>query len=196
MIESLLLNFSEVHRVVAYFIIFIGMIIEGEMILVLAGILIKNGNLDFFDTLIISFIGMTVNDIIWWFIGIKLFKTGKKKFLFFNLEKTNGLLKLNNGRNDAYIFISKFTWAFNKIVLLRSGYLKTPFKTLMSYSMPATAVWIMTFISLGFFFAHKMEILKRDVKTVLLSITILFLFIMIFEGALQRILKKARDVKI
>lgn len=188
--ESLLINLSDAHRILAYAVIFIGMFFEGEIILVLAGILIKNGSLDFLDTFVIAFVAAVFHDIGWWFLGKTIYAMGKKKILFINLEKTSNLLQGRNKRNGIYIFASKFAWALNRLVLMSSGYLKMPLKTLISYSVPAIAVWVIVFVSIGYFFANQTSILKKDVKTALVFISILFLVIILFENIFRKILRR------
>ena len=62
--QSFLINFSETHRILAYLIIFIGVLIEGEIILILAGVLSRNGYLDFFNVIIFAFVAAVIHDLI------------------------------------------------------------------------------------------------------------------------------------
>jgi membrane protein DedA with SNARE-associated domain len=187
MIESLLINFSEIHRAFAYLAMFLGMFIEGELILILAGILIRGGHLDFFDTLFIAFVAVVLHDIVYWLIGKKLAERGKQKFLFFNLERISPILEKIKNNNELYIFVSKFAWNLNRFVLIASGYIGTPFKKFIRYSLPAGFIWAITFISLGFIFAQKTEILKKDLKTVAVSLTIFLLAVIVLENLFQKI---------
>ena len=187
MIESLLINFSEIHRVFVYLAIFLGMFIEGELILILAGILIRGGHLDFFDTLFIAFGAVIIHDIVYWLIGKKLAERERQKLLFFNLEKIKPFLEKIQKNNELYIFVSKFAWNLNRFVLIASGYVKTPLKKFIRYSLPAGFIWTTTFISLGFVFAQKTEILKKDLKTVAVLLTIFLLAIIVLENLFQKI---------
>ncbi|MEK7555386.1 MAG: hypothetical protein AAB516_01030 [Patescibacteria group bacterium] len=197
--QSFLMDFSETHRILAYLIIFIGILIEGEIVLVLAGVLSRNGYLDFFDIIFFSFIAAVIHDLIYWGIGRKIAArfggnaAPKGKFLFFKLEKIIGFLESLKRGNGLYIFISKFVWNLNRVVLVASGYMKTPFKKLLSYSVPASLIWSITFVSLGYIFAHKTNILHQDIKTAAIFISVFILVIIVFEDALRRTLKK--DIK-
>lgn len=57
MVENFLMNFSEVHRILTYVAIFLGMFIEGELILIFAGILVRSGTIDFLDSVFIALAG-------------------------------------------------------------------------------------------------------------------------------------------
>jgi membrane protein DedA with SNARE-associated domain len=171
----------------AYGIIFLGMFIEGELILILAGILIRGGHLDFLDTIFIAFGAVVIHDIAYWLIGKKLAERGGQKFLFFNLEKIKPFLEKIRNNNELYVFVSKFAWNLNRFVLIASGYIGTPFKKIIRYSLPAGFIWTITFISLGFIFAQKTEILKKDLKTVAVSLTIFLLAVIVLENLFQKI---------
>lgn len=188
--ETFLINFSETHRFLAHLALFFGMFVEGEFLLILAGVLVRSGNLDFFDVLFVSYLGAFSHDVLWWFAGKKFSDAGRKKFLFINIAKYDFLSDKIRERNGFYIFISKFAWAFNKLFLFLSGRLKVPFKTLVKYSIPAVFIWTTGFLSFGYFFAHQTDVLKKDVKTALISISVFFFVIFFLEYMFRRALKK------
>lgn len=184
--ESLLTNFSETHRILSYLIIFFGIFIEGEVILLLAGVLSHKGFLDISDVIIIASSAVVLHDLLYWSIGRKLLKTNKKRILFVNLEKLRGFLEKLRVGDGLYIFISKFAWSLNRIVLISSGYLKTPVRELLRYSIPAAFVWSITLISLGHVFAFKTGLLKKDIKTAAVLLTIFIVGIILLESLLKK----------
>ena len=192
MIESFLMNLSEVHRLLTYFAIFLGMFIEGELILILAGVLVKAGTITFYKALMVSFGGVVLHDVIWWFVGTRLFKTEKKKFLFLNVEKIKGVLEKVGQKNGFYIFISKFAWSFNRLFLISSGYFKMSFSRLAKYSVSAAFIWSFVYISLGYFFADQTALLKKDVKLFSVLIGALLIGIIAIETGLRFLLKRKR----
>lgn len=194
MVESFLMNFSEVHRMLTYVAIFFGMFIEGEIILILAGILVRAGNIEFFDTFLVAFIAVILHDIFYWFIGVRLSKTTKTKFLFFNLEKIKSFLNKIQKLDYYHVFISKFGFSINRFVLIASGYLKMPFKKLISNSIPADFIWTILFISLGFMFAEGTAILKKDLKIFAILITIFLVAVIFIEKWIQRVIKKQSHI--
>lgn len=185
--ESLLTNFSEIHRVLAYLLIFFGMFIEGEVVLIVAGVLIRAGNIDFFDTLVVAFFGTIAHDIAYWQIGRWFFASQKDKFFFINVGKLGPFLtKLH--KSDTYIFTSKFTWAFNRLILIASGYRNTSLRDLLKFAVPAAAIWSITLVSLGYIFAHKTDIIKKDIFTIIISITVFVAALYLLENVFQRTL--------
>jgi membrane protein DedA with SNARE-associated domain len=188
--ESLLLNFSETHRILSYIIISLGVLVEGEIVLLLAGVLSHRGYLDIFDAIFIAFLAAIVHDLIYWLIGKKLAESNKKKVLFIDLEKIKGFLEKSGNGNGLYIFISKFAWNFNRIALIASGFIKTPLKELLKYSLPACLVWAITFVSLGYVFAFETDIFKKDIKTAGILISGFIIFVVILENLLRRQIKR------
>jgi len=190
--ESLLTNFSETHRILSYLIIFFGMFVEGEVILLLAGVLSHRGYLDVFDVMMIASIGAILHDVLYWSIGIKFSRASKGKFLFINLEKTKEFLEKVNFNNGLYIFISKFSWNLNRLALITSGYLKTPIKSLLRYSVPAGIIWSITFTSLGYVFAFETSLLRKDIATAGIFLAIFIVAVIILEVFLKKLLIKRK----
>lgn len=191
MVEQFLLNFSETHRIIAYALIFIGLFIEGEVVLILAGILVKNGNITFITTFGIAFIATIIHDIFFYQIGTKLAKTGRKKFLFFNLEKIKSFLDGIHKIDYYHIFISKFGFSTNRFVLIAAGYMnKMSLEKLVKYSIPADFLWSLIFISLGVLFAEGTSILKKDLKIFAISVTIFLVAIIVIKKLIQKAIKK------
>lgn len=185
--EDFLLNFSEIHRLLTYLLIFGGIFIEGEVVLIVSGVLIRAGNIDYFNTIVIAFIGTIAHDLLYWQIGRWFFRSKKERFLFLNGGRLGPFLaKLH--KNNSYIFTSKFTWAINRLILIASGYENMPVRKLLGYVIPAAGVWVVTLVSIGYIFADKTDIIKKDVFTIILSITGVVILLYVLERVFQRTL--------
>lgn len=190
--ESLLVNFSETDRIIAYSIIFlIVFLIEGGLTLPLAGALSRNHFLDIYDLLFIGLVAAVMHDILYWSVGIKLAETHQKKLLFINIDKISGLLGRLKKRYGVYIFLSKFAWGLNKPVLAATGFLRVPFKELIRYSAPTCFIWVISITLLGYAFASKTNLLIKDLKTAALLISGLMIVMVVLENILRRIIKEA-----
>lgn len=185
--EDFLLNFSEIHRLLTYLLIFGGLFIEGEVVLIVSGVLIRAGNIDYFDTIIIAFIGTVAHDILYWQIGRWFFASKRERFFFLNVRRLGPFLtKLH--KNNSYLFTSKFTWAINRLILIASGYENMPLRKLLGYVVPAAGIWVMTLVSIGYIFADKTDIIKKDIFTIILSITGIVIMLYALERVFQRTL--------
>ncbi|MFA6534282.1 MAG: VTT domain-containing protein [Patescibacteria group bacterium] len=184
-LADLLINFSEAHRLLTYLVVFLMLFIEGEGILLLAGILIKAHQLDFFDTLLIAAFGTVCHDLLYWSIGRHFGRLKIGKFLFWHWDKAPESFDRNR---SLYIFISKFTWGFNRLTLIIAGYFHTTLRQLLRASFTAAIIWPAVMVSLGYVFAEKTHLLKQDLRTVALLLTAFFLVIFIFKKVLRRTL--------
>lgn len=175
--ELFLTNFSEAHRVLVYLLIFLLMLAEGEVVLMLAGILSRNGYLDFSAVLAAAFMGSIAHDFLYWRVG-RRFKETKGKFLGINAEKAGYFLDKFKSNEGWRLFVSKFAWGFTRVFLMGNGYGGTPIKRILKYTAPAGLIWVSALTSLGYVFAYKIDILKRDFTTglILLSLFIAFIF--------------------
>lgn len=190
MIEHLLTNFSEIGRYATYAIIFAGMFIEGETFLILAGILVRGRAVDYVDTIMIAFIAVIIHDIAYWYIGKRLSRTNRERFWFINVKKMEKFFAKLKKREGIYIFASKFAWGMNRFTLLSSGYCKTPLKKLLTYSIPAAFIWTTTFVSVGYMFADRVHLLKKDVKTFALGTALFLIVVLTIEYFVSKSIKK------
>lgn len=193
-LETLLINFSETHRLLSYLIIVLAVLIEGEVVLLLAGVLSRNGYLDIFDVMVIAFAAAIIHDIVYWLIGKRFSKITKKRFLFINFDKIQAFLEKTEVYNGFYIFISKFAWNFNRLVLIASGYLKIPIKRVLYYSVPACFIWTVTFVSLGYIFAYKTNILHKNFETAAIFLTIFIAAVVFLENIFRKMLKRKQKM--
>lgn len=188
--EALLLQFNGFGLIATYAIVFFGMFIEGETFLILAGILVRGQVIDFLNTILVAFCAVILHDIGYWVIGMKLRELNKTQFLGINVEKMEKIFKKMNKREGLYIFVSKFAWGMNRFVLLSAGYFRTPFKKLIMYTVPAAFVWSTTFVSLGYMFADRAELWKKDIKTMAILTGIFFIGMICVEYLIGRSIKE------
>ena len=119
------ISFVEAHRFIGYAILFVGMLLEGETILIGAGILVHLKAFDPFDTLVIAFSGVIIGDFLWYYLGMFLYnKYSEKKMVIY--AKKNILRFLPNFEQKPFwsIFASKFIYGLNHSALVFSGFLK------------------------------------------------------------------------
>lgn len=192
-LELLLTNFSETHRVLAYLILFFITILEGEIVLLLAGILSYKGYLNISNVITIAFAAAILHDLFYWSIGRRFSKTNRKKIFFIDLEKIRGALEKLKDRNGLYIFISKFAWSLNRLILITSGFTKIPVKEFLRYSVPACFVWTVTLVSIGYVFASETNVLRQDIKTALVLFAIFLTAVILFENLIRRTIKRIME---
>lgn len=186
MIGHLITHFAETHRMLLYLILFFGMFIEGEMMLIFAGVLVRSRNIHYFDTIAIAFAAVLLHDVGYWYIGKRLAMMKREKFLGIDLKKAEKFFTKLKEREGLYIFTSKFAWGLNRFVLISSGYFQTKLKKLVKYSTGAAIIWTTTLVSLGYIFAEQTAILKKDIRIVAIGFAALFLVVFYVEHLLKK----------
>jgi len=185
--DRTILQFADAHHILLYVLLFLGMFVEGEMMLILAGVLVKHKCIHFFDTIMIAFVAVMLHDIGYWLIGKGLAKIKREKVLGVNLKKVVKLFAQVKEREGLYIFTSKFAWGINRFVLISSGYFQTRLKTLVKYSSATALIWTTTLVSLGYMFAEQTAILKKDVRIIVIGFAALFILIFCVEYFVKKV---------
>lgn len=188
---AIALNFIGEHRYLGYLVLFLGMIVEGEVILMTAGILANLGALSLEDVFIVSFLGVLANDVIWYHIGVYLKNNHGHQSLLLRAERKVKSLLPGIEKNPAYaIFISKFIAGINHPTLVILGFLKINFKYFMKLQFFASLVWTLVFISLGFAFGHTAISLSRKVDVFIIYAIALMAAAMLLERGIRYVINK------
>lgn len=182
--------FAEQHPLLVYLVAFLGVLLEGDISLLIFGALSKEGLMDFPLLVLVSFTAAFIHDLIFWRFGWKIASLEKKKYLFFNLEKPVEFLRNMRLSIGVYIFVSKFAWNFNRVVLISTGCLKFPLKKLMKYTLPADLLWAIFVSSLGYIFADKTQIFRQTLGTAAILSLALVVAFALFEIYLKKIFQK------
>jgi len=176
----MILHYLTDHQALGYIIIFIGMMIEGDILLFTAGFLTHQGYFDIGIMLLLVFSGVIIGDNIWYVFGELMAEKksflGAKKFIG-NL--TNHFDEHLKNRPVRTIFISKFAYGFYRPVLLKAGASKLSFKRFIEADLAATFLWVFLIGGLGYLSSASFLAIKRYLKytelTLLLSIVIFIL---------------------
>lgn len=188
---AIALNFIEEHRYLGYLVLFLGMIVEGEVLLMTAGILANLNALNLESVFVAAFLGVLANDIIWYHIGAYLKNNHGHRSLLQRAERKVKKLLPSAEKNPAYaIFISKFIAGLNHPTLIVLGFLKTNFKYFMKLQFFASLAWTLIFISLGFAFGHTAISVSRQVHVFVIFAVALMAAAILFERGIRYIINK------
>jgi membrane protein DedA with SNARE-associated domain len=189
MIDQLSLFIREYQSLV-YLIVFVAIVVEGDISLLLFGALSKEHVLKYFWVLPVAIIASVFHDFIFWKIGKRISRMGKKKYLFIDFEKMDCFLEKIQPSIGVYIILSKFAWNFNRIVIVSSGFIKTPFKKFIKFSGISAVLWAISFLSIGFVFADQTDIFRQNMLAAALLVSAVLVAMALFEIYLKKILRK------
>lgn len=182
-----------------YLAVFLGSLIEGDALLLVASFLAYLGKLDLSIVMFMAFLGTWFSDIIWFLLG----RYGSKSFL----ERWSFLNTLSNrsvdivGRRPRLMALSlRFMYGLRIVIPFCLGKTTMSTRNFLFYNAIGVAVWVGIFSALGYFFATIAESVfgrMRHLEIILplIIVTTLLLFIYashIFEYALKIYPKRDR----
>ncbi len=173
----MILHYLSEYRMIGYLILFIGMMIEGDILLFTAGFLTYHGYFDIGIVLIIIFSGVIIGDNLWYVLG-EVIKCESFIARFINrlTDPFNEHLKSKTART---IFISKFAYGLYRPILIKAGLLRLPFKQFIEGDLAASIIWIFLIGGLGYLSSASFLLIRHYLRyteiTLLLAIAIFIL---------------------
>jgi membrane protein DedA with SNARE-associated domain len=188
---NLIRHFVELHAAYAYLLIILGVIIEGEIVVILAGIFADLGSLNFIVALIVVIIGGVIKSILGYSIGLYLRREhSERKFMKQAEYRVHYFLPRFAERPFWSIFISRFLiLGLYWFALLYAGYKKIELKMFIKAEAASLAIWSVTMLSLGFFFSFAALAISRDIRNFLLIILGCFIAFFIVEKIIAFIIE-------
>ena len=169
----------------AYCLIFLLVIIEGEVVAISTGILILLGALNFWICLVLIFCGGLIKTLLGYSLGVFLYKKFNHNQFFKYIEKkVFRVLPHFNQKPFRSIFFSKFIFGLNHLVLVFSGYQKVNFKTYLKAESLSTIIWTVLMLSLGYFFSYTALHVSHEIWKFSLIIILLIIAFFILDKLL------------
>lgn len=179
---NLLIRLVEHHQILAYGIIYFGLIFEGEFFLISTGILVHLGALNFWFSLFFILLGGLSKTFIGYALGEFLFKKfNYHKFFKYIQKRVYNILPKFKTKPFWSIFISKFIIGANNIVIIFSGYEKIDYKKFLKAEISATVIWAPFLLSLGYFFSYTALHVSREIWKFLIVVLILYIIFVLFD---------------
>jgi membrane-associated protein len=196
---KILTHLVQHHQILAYGLIFIGLVFEGEFVLISTGILAHLGALNFWFALGFIYAGGICKTFLGYYLGrlihSKLHNTKILKYF----EKRVFTVMPNFKKKPFWsIFISKFIMGINHIVIIFSGYQKIKLKKYLKAEGLSTLIWAPLLLSLGFFFSYTALNVSKEIwrfSLIILILVLAFIIIDKFIGWLYLIFQEFYDKK-
>lgn len=170
------------NQVLAYLLIFLGLIFEGEIIVVTTGVLSYLGALDFWLSLSFILAGGMVKTFGGYYLGRILYKKYNEHNFFRYLERRVFFFMPRFKQKPFWsIFISKFIMGINYLIIIFSGYNKINFKIYLKAEILSTIIWAPLLLSLGFFFSQTALSYSREINRFSLAVFFLLVIFLLFD---------------
>ena len=189
-VANILNNIVENHQIFAYVVIFLGLIFEGEIILISAGILAHLGALDFGITLFFVLFGGLVKTLLFYRLGEFIHKKwNHTKLMKYIEERVFNFMPHFDKKPFWSIFISKFIMGVNYLVIIFSGYKKIDYKTYLKAEFFSTIIWAPLLLTIGYFFSYTALNISKEISRFFLIIIILIIGFVLFDKLLAFVYK-------
>lgn len=174
-----LISLVEHHQTLTYVIIFLGLIFEGEVIVISTGVLSHLGAINLGVAIGVILGGALIKIFGGYYLGGLLSKKySYHKFFQYVEKKVSTLMPHFNQKPFWSIFLSKFIMGTNYIVIIFSGYQKINIKTFIKAEFISTTIWIALMLSIGYFFSYTALHVSHEVwrfTLIILLLVVLFL---------------------
>ncbi|MES3031836.1 MAG: VTT domain-containing protein [Patescibacteria group bacterium] len=173
---NLLSSLIEHHQVLAYAVIFLGLIFEGECVVISAGILAHLGALNLWFALLFILCGAVAKTFLGYALGEFLYKKyNHHKFFRYIQKRVYSVLPRFKLKPFWSIFVSKFIMGVNYVVVIFSGYEKVDYRKFLKAEIISTLIWAPLLLSLGYYFSYTALHVSRDIWKFLAVVLVLFI---------------------
>ncbi len=179
---NILTRLVENHQVLAYMVIFLGLIFEGEVVVISTGVLAHLGALDFWLSLLFILGGGLAKTLGGYYLGCFLGqKYTNNKFFIYIEKRLFYFMPRFKERPFWSIFFSKFIMGVNYIVVIFSGFKKIDIKTYLKAEFLSTLIWAPLLLSLGYFFSYTAIHISREISRFSLVILLFVIIFLLFD---------------
>ncbi len=189
-------NLETLFHLSKYLIVFIGCIIEGPIIMITSGFLLRLGQFEFLPLYFSLVSGDFVADIFWYFVG----RYGARtlidyfgKFFKISKEAVEKIQENFHKHQNRILIVSKLTMGFGFAVwvLVTAGIMRVPFKRYLLINLFGGFVWTIFLVAVGYFFGNVYTILPSQFKFTF--VIIIFVAVVYLIKSVNTYLKKKRS---
>lgn len=185
--------FLAASPLLAYSIIFFGVMVEGEGIILLASVFAAQGHLSWTGVAVAAILGTLIGDILWYLAGKHLKGTKLGCWLDKRYEKTGEWVNdwIVN-RYHWYAILSKFMYFTTRPTIFLAGWHDYDFKKFLKITTYATLIWALVIMLVGYGFGYTISQIGFKQITHRLELFALTVFVGIFiiEWGIGKLVRK------
>lgn len=192
-IPPILLHALTIAEFLKYPLISVGAFVEGPVLMIATGFLLKHHLLKLFPLFVALMVGDLFGDILWYSIGrygAEPLIRKKGKWLGFTVEGFENIKSKFLKHHTNILLVSKMTLGFGlaKGVLMAAGASHVSFKKFLLLNFLGEIVLIAILLVIGYFFGNTYSMISHKYKFVFLAIVIIALIALLAYAS--RIMKK------
>ncbi len=146
-------NWHELLQTYGYWAILLGTFLEGETIVILAGLLVANGHMEFMPVVLCAFTGTTLSDQLMFSIGKYKGQALLTRFprLDRNRERASALLE----KYDILLILGfRFIYGIRNVTPIVLGLSNLKHWRFLLLNIVGSSVWALTFTAAGYYFGQ------------------------------------------
>ncbi len=184
-------QFIAEHANIIYLLIILGVALEGEIMVIFAGIFAHLGSINIYIAFIATLVGGGIKSVIGYSIGYYLQKHhSKRNFLIKTENRVNYFLPNFIKKPFLSIFLSRFLiLGIYWFALIYAGYKKINLRTFIKAESFSLVTWAIAMLSLGFFFSYTALSISRDVRKFVGIILVFFIMFFVLEKIIAFIIE-------
>ncbi len=184
------------HQAWSHYLIALGVLLQGEVTVLVSVYLVINGSLGWLDFLIPAFLGILIGDYLLYFVGRLLRGTrfGWKAYKKLKQNKNAQFYTYYVSQNlKKIIILSKFLIGTNFLAMLAVGWTKVKFGKFFKAHLLAALAWLLGVTLVSYFLAGGLYLLKAEkvFKQVEVGIVIILVLLIGGEVLLKKILGRS-----
>lgn len=188
---SFIKHFAASHAEIIYLLIVLGVIIEGEIAVIIAGILAHLGSINIYLAFLATLVGGSLKSVMGYSLGYYLQKNHSDKKIVAQTEsRINYFLPNFIKKPFVSLFLSRFLiLGIYWFALIFAGYKKIKIKTFIKAEASSLITWALVMLSLGFFFSYTALSISHDIRKFIGLILIFFIMFFILEKVIAFIIE-------
>lgn len=174
-----------------YLLIVLGVIVEGEIMVIFAGIFAHLGSVNIYLAFLSTILGGSIKSVVGYSIGSYLQnKHSHRKFLIQAESRVNYFLPNFLIKPFISLFLSRFlVLGMYWFALIYSGYKKINMRTFIKAEATSLVTWAIVMLSIGFFFSLTALSISRDVRKFVGIILVFFIMFFLLEKIIAFIIE-------
>lgn len=163
--------------------------VEGDITLLLAGVLAHNsyfGQFSFLKVYIFGTLGGMVGDTVGYLIG-RVFQKTVKNYSFYKMAQPR-IERLTDKFGGMSLIVSKYIYGIRTAMCLFNGVGKMPFHRFLFHDFISCSLWVLILSSVGYFFSGAITTIIGDFKQIGVTVFFIALFGIIIFYLIERFL--------
>jgi membrane-associated protein len=184
-LASFIASVAANHDFLIYALIVLLTCVEGPIICLICGFLLKAGILYFVPVYLCLMAGDLLGDVIWYTLGRRWGHSFVKRFgkyFSISIKKVEAVQKVFNRYHDSILFVSKLTTGlgFAPVVLFTAGLSKVPFRRYMALNAGGQIFWTGGLLLIGFALGNLYAAVGAQLNLLLIVATSIVIFLIMF----------------